>query len=162
MWDAVTGKALLTLTGHTSTVRQVVFNPDGSHLATSSFDGTAKVWDAVSGKELFTLPAPITGLFGVTFSPDGKTIATAGTDAKLWDALTGKELLTLRAPNGFTSVAFSPDGSQLAAASRDGTNRIYLLRIDDLMALAKQRVTRELTMEECKEYLHVEQCPPMP
>jgi hypothetical protein len=56
-------------------------------------------------------------------------------------------------------VAFSPDGSQLATAGPDGTNRIYLLKIEDLVRLAKQRVTRELTIEECKQYLHLEQCP---
>ena len=113
-------------------------------LATASFDGTGRVWDAVSGKQLFTLSGPVSGVFGVTFSPDGKTIATAGRDktAKLWDAVTGKELLTLHAPDGPTSVAFSPDGSQLAVASRDGTNRIYLLKIEDLVELARRRVTR--------------------
>jgi WD40 repeat protein/class 3 adenylate cyclase len=162
VWDAVTGKELLTLTGHTGTVRQVVFSPDGTRLATSSFDGTVRVWDAVSGDELFTLPGPITGLFRVVFSPDGKTIATAGSDATLWDARSGEELLTLYMPESLTSVAFSPDGSQLAAASRDGTNRIYLLKIEDLMALAKSRLTRALTAEECQEYLHAATCPPVP
>lgn len=162
VWDAFTGKELLTLAGHTSTVRQVVFNPDGTRLVTSSFDRSAKVWDAVSGKELFTLPGPISSLFRVIFSPDGKTIATAGSDAKLWDALTGKELLTLQAPDELTSVDFSPDGSQLAAASRDGTARIYILKIEDLIALARQRITRSLTAEECQQYLHVESCPAEP
>lgn len=78
---------------------------------------------------------------------------------KLWDALTGKELLTLYAPDGLMDVDFSPDGSQLAAASRDGTNRIYLLKLEDLMELARQRVTRSLTKEECQRYLHVATCP---
>jgi WD40 repeat protein len=140
----------------------VVFNPDGTRLATSSFDGTVKVWDAVSGKQLFTLPGPISSLFRVAFSPDGKTIATAASDAKLWDAMTGEELLTLHTPEVLTSVAFSPDGSQLAVASRDGTNRIYLLKIEDLVGLAKQRVTRSLTNEECQQYLHVTSCSAAP
>jgi choline dehydrogenase-like flavoprotein len=60
---------------------------------------------------------------------------------------------------GLTSVSFNPDGSQLAVASRDGTNRIYLLKIEDLVALAKQRVTRSLTAEECQQYLHMDTCP---
>ncbi|HLO17715.1 MAG TPA: hypothetical protein VK206_22995, partial [Anaerolineales bacterium] len=135
--------------------------PDGARLATASLDGTAKEWDAVSGKELFTLSGHVNDVLSVAFSPDGKTVATASGDktAKLWDALTGKELITLYAPDGLTSVAFSPDGSQLAVASRDGTARIYLLKIEDLVALAKQRVTRSLTSEECQQYLHVTTCP---
>jgi len=37
--------------------------------------------------------------------------------------------------------------------------RVYVLPIEDLMALAKSRVTRSLTPQECQKYLHVEQCP---
>jgi WD40 repeat protein len=160
LWDALTGKKLFSLTGHKDYIGQVVFSPDGTRLATASRDGSAKVWDAVSGEELFTLLGHDGTVFSVAFSPDGKTIATAGADrtTKLWDALTGKELLTLHAPDGLTDVAFSPDGLQLAVASRDGTDRIYLLKIEDLITLAKQRVTRSLTSEECQQYLHVEAC----
>jgi len=71
-------------------------------------------------------------------------------------------LLTLHAPDSLTSVSFSPDSSQLAVASRDGTARIYLLKIEDLVTLAKQRVTRSLTIEECQQYLHVAACPVEP
>jgi WD40 repeat protein len=89
-----------------------------------------------------------------TVSPDGT--------AKVWDAHTGKELLTLYAPASLTGVAFSPNGSQLAVGSSDGTTRIYLLHIEDLIALAKSRLTRTLTSEECQQYLHVDACPASP
>jgi WD40 repeat protein/transcriptional regulator with XRE-family HTH domain len=164
VWDALTREKLFTLTGHIGTVRQVVFSPNGTRLATAGLEGNAKLWDAETGKELLTFSGHTGQVLSIAFSPDGKYIATASGDktAKLWDPVTGEALLTLHAPDGLTSVAFSPDGLQLAVASRDGTTRIYLLKIEDLIALAKQRVTRELTMEECKEYLHEEQCPPMP
>jgi WD40 repeat protein len=160
----MTGKRLFGLLGHTDTVRQVVFSPDDTRLATASLEGNAKLWDASNGKELLTLSGHAGQVFSIAFSPDGKTVATASGDrtAKLWDTLTGNALLTLHAPDGLTSVAFSPDGSQLAVASRDGTNRIYLLKIEDLVALARQRVTRSLTTEECQQFLHVEQCPSTP
>jgi WD40 repeat protein/transcriptional regulator with XRE-family HTH domain len=164
LWDAVTGKQLFPLIGHTDVVRQVIFSPDGKRLATASLDGSAKLWDASSGKELLTLSGHTGSVYGIAFSPDGKTIATASGDktAKLWDAYTGENLLTLHAPDGLMSVAFSPDGSQLATSSRDGTNRIYLLHIEDLMVLARQRITRSLTAEECQLYLHVQACPVEP
>jgi hypothetical protein len=119
----------LTLAGHRGAVYGIAFSPDGTRLATASWDGTAKVWEVASGRELRTL--------------SGHTAAVEG-------------------------IAFSPDGTRLATASADKTVRFYDLDIpyiqdiQDLMALARMRVTRSLTSEECQKYLHVERCPPMP
>lgn len=37
--------------------------------------------------------------------------------------------------------------------------RIYTLDMDELTDLARSRVARSLTAEECRQYLHVETCP---
>lgn len=164
VWDLRTGEPVLTLSGHNDIIDQVVFSPDGSKLATASFDGTAKVWDATTGRELFTLANHSASVFDVTFSWDGKLIATVSVDktAKVWNAETGEEVLSLNAPGSLSGVAFSPDNRQLAVAGRDGTTRIYLLHIEDLITLAKTRITRTLTQEECQQYLHMEACPTSP
>ncbi len=164
IWDAASGKETLSLSDHNNNVRRVVFSPDGTRIVTASFDGIAKVWDVASGKELFTLSGHTNSLFDATFSPDGTVIATVSGDqtAKIWDASTGKELQTFPAPDGLTGVAFSPDGSQLAVGSRDGTDQIYLLHIEDLIVLAKSRLTRTWSLEECQTYLHSDTCPAEP
>jgi WD40 repeat protein/transcriptional regulator with XRE-family HTH domain len=166
LWNVLTGKEILTLYGEKLVAfTDVAFSQDGTRLAAASvFDGNATLWDAISGKELFTLAGHTGPVSSVAFSLDSKYIATASADktAKIWDALTGKHLLTLYASDALTSVAFSPDGSQLATASRDGTNQIYLLKVEELVAVAKQRVTRSLTTEECQQYLHVPTCPTGP
>lgn len=164
VWDVATGQQLLLLLGHKDLADQVVYSPDGTKLATASFDGTAKVWDALTGQELFTLSSHAASVFDVTFSWDGKFLATASADktAKVWDAQTGQELLTLNAPGPLSGVAFSPDGSQLAAAGRDGMTRLYLLRIQDLISLAKSRLTRTWTLDECQTYLYTDACPVEP
>ena len=41
----------------------------------------------------------------------------------------------------------------MVTASWDGTARLYLVHIEDLIELAKSRVTRELTSEERDRYL---------
>ena len=64
VWDAESGKELLTLRGHSDTVNGVAFSPDGKRLATASDDQTAKVWDAESGKELLDPARPL-GLLAV-------------------------------------------------------------------------------------------------
>ena len=155
--DSNTGKSILDLhRAHGLSVNAITFSPDGSRIATASQDGTAKVWDATSALELFTLRGHNSGLTSIAYSPDGKRIATASLDgtAKLWNAETGQELLTFFGDSsGLMDVAFSPDGTRLAAGGSNGI-RVYLLHIDELIALAQTRVTRELTSEECQKYLH--------
>jgi WD40 repeat protein/transcriptional regulator with XRE-family HTH domain len=167
VWDVKTGELLLTLVGHTSGVVDIAYSPDGKKIATASGDATAKIWEAATGKELLTLTGHSAALRPVAFSPDGKFLATGSGDntAKIWDVEIGQELLTLPgSEGGVYGVAFSPldGGSHLAVASHDGVTRIFLLQIDELLALAQTRVTRSFTTAECKKYLHVGQCPSGP
>jgi WD40 repeat protein len=167
VWDAETGKELsgLTLRGHSDKVRGVAFSLDGKRLATASWDQTAKVWDAESGKELLTLRGHSGPVNKVAFSPDGKRLATASEDqtAKVWDAETGKELLTLRGHSGSVNkVAFSPDGKRLATANAGKTVQVYALDLRELLNLARSRVTRPFSAEECRRYFQSETCPPLP
>ena len=160
VWDLSTGRTVLTLTNHTDGVYGIAYSPDGTRLATASRDGTAKIWDATTGQELFTLRGHTSTLIRVTFSPDSKYLVSASQDRtiKLWDVATGEELLTLP---GLWSGVFSPDGTRLATVDADsGTVNIYTLRIEDLVALAKSRLTRTWTPDECRKFLHTDQCPP--
>jgi WD40 repeat protein len=179
VWDAATGAELLTLVSGIGMISDIDFNPDGSRLAIADWtEGLIKVWEisqaldtgleasatAIMGQELFSVAGHSGPIYGLTFSPDGTYLATAGQDntARVWDAETGQELLILTGPSNLWDVAFSPDGKYLATANQDGTVRFYVLPIDELVALARSRVTRSLTTEECRQYLHVEECPTSP
>jgi WD40 repeat protein len=162
IWDARSGELILTLIGHSGPVYGVNFSSNSERFATASADATAKIWDADTGKLLFTLIGHSASIFRVHFSPDGSLIATASYDgtAKLWDAETGLELTTLYGhKSGVSDVSFSPDGKKLFTASVDGTNRVFLLDIEELMALARSRLTRDFTQEECQRFLHHDTCP---
>ncbi len=160
VWDADSLELLGELRGHTDVLQDVASGPDGK-VVTASWDGTAKIWDLASGRELAPLRGHSGAVMAVAVSPDGALVATGSLDgtAKLWDAATGREKLTLFGHDGpVNTVAFSPDGRFLATASADGTV-LHLLPIDDLRDLARERVTRSLTDEECRQYLHVGKCP---
>jgi WD40 repeat protein/tRNA A-37 threonylcarbamoyl transferase component Bud32 len=133
VWDAATGRELLTLNGHTQEVYGVALSPDGKRIATGSEDQTAKVWDAATGRELLTLNGHTQEVNSVAFSPDGKRIVTGSGEvldergeAKVWDAATGRELLAL---NGHTSqvrsATFSPDGKRIVVGTTDSTVKVW-------------------------------------
>ena len=113
---------------HEDLVEGLAFSPDGTRIATASFDGTARVWDASTGSPLGVPMRHRHGVLSVAFSPNGARIATASSDrtARLWDAATGKALSGPMTHNGEVScVAFSPDGGRIATASDDGTARLW-------------------------------------
>ncbi len=162
VWDLITKQEVFRLPIQTNFLTLVAYSPDGTRIATASTGEAAEVWDARTGQLLMTLSGHAGGVWGVAFSPNGKYIATTSADktSKIWDAATGEALFTLYGHAGTTyAPSFSPDGTRLATASSDGTVRVYLLRIEDLVELARSRVTRPLTEAECQKYLHVEACP---
>jgi len=72
-------------------------------------------------------------------------------------------LLTLRGHSGEVfGVAYSPDGKRLATASEDKTVQVYAIDIRELLNLARSRVTRDFTPDECQRYFQSEKCPPLP
>jgi WD40 repeat protein len=115
IWDAVTGREIISLNGHAESVSRVVFSPDGKRLASSS-GPEVKVWDAETGRELHSLQGSGGGAYtGLAFDPEGKLLAAGGRDVKVWNAVSGQELYTLE--RGGWVVAFSRDGKRLASLS---------------------------------------------
>ena len=148
-----------------SIVSGVAYSPDGKRIVTASYDKTVKVWDAESGKELLILRGHSAEIYGVAFSPDGKRIVTASGDqtTRVWDAESGKELLILRGHSAeIYGVAFSPDGKRIATVSEDETIQVYAVDLRDLLSLARSRVTRNFTAEECQRYFQSRTCPALP
>jgi WD40 repeat protein/transcriptional regulator with XRE-family HTH domain len=167
VWDVTTGRKLVTFSGHGEGVALdgIAYRPDGKWIATSGNDATIKVWDSETGAEIFTLIGHTGPTFGVAFSPDGQYLATSSVDrtVKVWKLpKVGEQVpepLTLYGNTGAVyQVAFSPDGTRVVSVGRDHIVRVYILKIGQLIEIAKSRLTRELTAEECQKYLHVTAC----
>jgi WD40 repeat protein len=120
VWDAQTGRELLSLKGHTDVISSVVFSPDGKSLASASRDKTVKVWDLPSGRLRFSLDVPTDIVQSVAYSPDGARLAAGGSfdgTVWVWDPATGRRLRTYRGEEAnILGLAFSPDGRRLASA----------------------------------------------
>jgi WD40 repeat protein/serine/threonine protein kinase len=123
VWDAQTGRELLSLQVSAGITGGVAFSPDGKRLASASGWGDnqmVKVWDAQTGQELLSLKG---GGKCVALSPDGKRLSNG---EKVWDAQTGQELFPLK--DAGAGVSFSPDGKRLATGSWGGALRIWDLQ----------------------------------
>ena len=60
--------------------------------------------------------------------------------------------------NSIVDIDYDEDGGRIATISADGTAKVHLLEIDELIELARSRVTRGLSEIECQQYLRKETC----
>jgi WD40 repeat protein/transcriptional regulator with XRE-family HTH domain len=171
VWDAITGKQLLTYSGHGEGVRLsgIAFSPNGKWIASAGNDATIQIWNSETGEKIFTLIGHTGPAFGVVFSSDGQHLASSSVDrtVKIWKLPKSgeqvEEPLTLYGNSGAVyQVAFSPDGTRIVSVGRDHVVHIYELNIEELVGIAQSRLTRGWTNEECQKYLHSATCPSMP
>ena len=153
IWDATqlgaatpTAPLIITLSGHSTNVNSVVFNPANTRLVSGSADDTIRIWDISQLDGSATQTAPLLAtlsshsddVMSVSYSPDGSKFASASIDntIKLWGAAAGNNAnpiatLTVLDSSGIGkdvfSVAFSADSSKLASgiAFNDNTVKIW-------------------------------------
>ncbi len=126
--DAATGRLLKSLNGHESDVWSIVFSPDGSSLASSSWDGTIRFWDILSGRQTKLIKDPVGQVETIAFSRDGRTLVSGSSDKtlRLWDVATTKAIKTFTGHStSVTGAAVSFDGRSLATGFADGAVRLW-------------------------------------
>ncbi|MYB96475.1 PQQ-binding-like beta-propeller repeat protein [Candidatus Poribacteria bacterium] len=132
VWDATTGEAKEMRLGHLDRVKSIAFSPDGSYIASASFDGfynAARLWNVQTGKRIPIRNTHPKGVNLVVFSQDGPTFATVDGDDNttyLWDRKTGNQKITLTGHTKQVScIAYSPDNKIIATGSYDGTIQLW-------------------------------------
>jgi DNA-binding SARP family transcriptional activator/WD40 repeat protein len=138
------------------------FSPDSQILAVGNSIGQVFLDDADSGSSIAVLDTGAASVATLAFSPDGSLLATADEigEVRIWDLGSRRLVASIPGhPGEIVRLGFSPDGSRVAVASDDGTVLLHLVDLNDQIALARDRLRRDFTDEECRSYLHLEACP---
>jgi WD40 repeat protein/DNA-binding SARP family transcriptional activator len=140
-------------------------SPDGELIAVKPAVETGsqivEIWDNRSDRIVARLTGQSAFIEDIAFHPDGSVVATSHEDGtiRLWDPRTGGQRLLLDGHPYLTKgIVFSPDGAHLASYGVEGVVRVWALGIDELTSIARARVTRTFTDDECRQYLHTERC----
>lgn len=135
--QTATSPALMTYTGHQSSVHAVAWAPHSTQIASGDQQGIVHIWDALSGHTLLTLQdkqvvgGPINSL---SWSPDGHALVAGYKHAlKVWDL--SQKTPTFAWSHMHGQAAWSPDGKYIAALSQDSSDMPAIVILDALSGL---------------------------
>src|SRR5712692_5667762 len=125
IWTPGAPQPSMVLAGHTAPVVALSVSPDGTTLASASWDHTARLWPLGGGAPRL-IEGHAQNVNGVAFAPDGRALVTAGYDATLRiSPLVGRgSPIMTTLPTPLNTVAVAPDG-EIVTAGADG--KVYIL-----------------------------------
>ena len=165
VWSVRDGVQLSSLKHEGDWVKAFAWHPDSRRLLTWD-NSVLRLWDARSGHMIRQFLLDST--FRAAFMPNGKHVVVIGGDrtARVWETETGREVAALLHPSSLYNVSVSPDGRQIATIDGGNIVTVWLWRMEDVIAEAQQRLTRNLTFEEWQHYFGHEPyrktCPNLP
>ena len=92
VWDASNGGHVYIYRGHFNAqlgfITSVAWSPDGTRIASGSYDKTVQVWDAANGGHVYVYRGHTDTVTTVAWSPDGTRIASGSYDrtVQVWGA----------------------------------------------------------------------------
>jgi cytochrome c len=125
IWRAGETKPATILEGHQAPVVALALSPDGTTLASASWDHTLRLWPVAGGAPR-VLEGHQQNVNGVAFTPDGKSVVSAGYDAtlRIWPLAGNGSPVIVTLPTPLNAVAAARDG-EIAAAGADG--KVHML-----------------------------------
>lgn len=94
LWDFEGTQNIRVLPAHNEGIVKAVFSPNGTTVATCSYDNTVRIWNVKEGTSQKPLKGGAQGIGDIEISQDGKTLAMhfyATNTIKLWEIGAGKE-----------------------------------------------------------------------
>ena len=137
----------------------ISFSPDGSLLVAGG--SRLEVFDTESWTALWQADAHDGGVFHLDVSPDSRSIVTTGPDGfvRLWDARDGSLLQAISMGEDYGKAVAFTDDRHAVVGTLNGLVAGLTFDIDELVQIGRTRVTRILTDQECRTYLHLDACP---
>jgi len=123
IWTVGRQEPDMVLEGHLGPIVSLAVSPDGTKLASASWDHTVRVWAIADGAQR-VLEGHTQNVNGVAFMPDGRSLVSVGYDLQLriWTiADGGPNVVALSSP--LNAVVIAPDG-EIAAGGADGMIRL--------------------------------------
>jgi WD40 repeat protein/DNA-binding SARP family transcriptional activator len=160
VYDVATWKEVVRRPLEVAWLRVVVFSPDGRNLVGIS-DAEVVVFDTETWEQPALLSGHRGNLKDVDVSPDSRLIASSDSNGlvRIWDLSTREALQGIPLQQQVQNVEFV-DERHLLVTPTDGPDAYVMTTdVDELLEIARSRVTRDLTDEECQTYLHVDACP---
>ena len=149
VWDANTGKKIVTRRAKKEGIMSEAFSPDGRYLAVGCEFGYVTVFDFATYQEKYTLFVGRVDVRNLSFSPDSSSLLVAcGTSLTFFEAETGIEKIILPS-NCFWHHVVAPKGNLIACSHSIEGKRPWVMAVH-LWDLQKQRCLATLPAKEGK------------
>ncbi|XP_073461708.1 katanin p80 WD40 repeat-containing subunit B1 [Aquarana catesbeiana] len=157
LWSVNKPNCIMSLTGHTSPVESVRFNPSEKLIVAGSQSGSLRIWNMEEAKIQRTLMGHKASICSLDFHPYGEFVASGSLDTniKLWDVRRKGCVFRYKGhTQAVRCLRFSPDGKWLASSSEDNTVKLWDLSAGKIIAeLTEHRGPVQIVEFHPNEYL---------
>jgi len=121
-------KPIIRMSGHQQPINHLMFSPDGSLIASASFDKSIRLWNGTTGKFICAFRGHVQAVYQCCWSADSRLLCSASKDStiKVWDVK--KKIMSTELPghaDEVFAVDWSPDGSRVVSGGKDRMLKLW-------------------------------------